>query len=302
MSRQIAGRNGLGEVQSLSRAFSLLEAIAETPEGVGLTQLSRITGLHSSTAFHLLKTMVGLGYIRQGEENKRYFIGSALFCLASAAQNEVQLVTAANRVLRELSMKTGIQTLFGLRAGTQMVVVAKADGNGAFQISDGIGGMRPAHCTGMGKIMLASMSEQELEVYLASYELKAFTGNTITEKTGLLRELAEVRRSGLAFDDAEFHPELRCMAACVRDLSGNVIGALAMSGPSWRLSLQALQATSGTLREAADTLSGERGYRKAQPPAHPAKTNGAGDSRTRKPSALKGDIRQRKPHVKHKYA
>jgi DNA-binding IclR family transcriptional regulator len=293
-------RNGAGSVQSISRAFSLLEAIAENPDGIGLTQLSQITGLHSSTAFHLLKTMAGLGYIRQGEDNKRYFIASALFCLASAAQSEVQLVSAANRVLRELSMKTGIQSLFGLRAGTSMVVVAKADGNGAFQISDGIGGMRPAHCTGMGKIMLASMSDDELEAYLSNYALKAFTENTITDKARLLRELAEVRRSGLAFDDAEFHPELRCMAACIRDLSGSVIGALAMSGPSWRLSLQALQGTAGTLREAADELSGARGYRRAQPlPAAEAVKKPAGGERRAKRAPNRSDTRQRKSHARH---
>jgi IclR family KDG regulon transcriptional repressor len=256
-----APSSGLGAVQSISRAFALLEAIAGNPDGIGLTQLSRVTGLHSSTAFHLLKTMFGLGYIRQGEDNKRYFIGAGLFCLASAARNEVQLVGAADRILRELSEKTGIQTLFGMRVGNQMIVVAKADGKGAFQISDGVGGERPSHCTGMGKIMLASLPQRELDQYLASHDLKPFTENTITDKGRLLGELVQVRSSGLAFDDAEFHPELRCMAAAVRDFTGNVIGALAMSGPAWRLSLQALQANSPVLREAADLLSSERGFR-----------------------------------------
>jgi len=252
---------GAGRIQSLTRAFELLEAIADSAEGIGLTQLSRKTGLNSSTVFHLLKTMVGLGYIRQGEESKRYFIGSTLFCLAAAARSEVQLVNVADRILRELAVKTGNSTLFGMRSGEEMIVVAKAEGNGAFQISDRVGGVRPSHCTGMGKVMLAAMSQDKLEQRLANYELKAFTPNTITERARLLQELTEVRRSGLAFDDAEFHPELRCVAAAVRDFTGQVIGALAMSGPAWRLSLQALQGRAALLRETADELSAQLGYR-----------------------------------------
>ena len=252
---------GPGGIQSLARAFALLEAIADSAEGIGLTQLSRKTGLNSSTVFHLLKTMVGLGYIRQAENSKRYFIGSTLFCLAAAARSEVQLVNVADRILRELAVKTGNSTLFGMRSGDEMIVVAKAEGNGAFQISDRVGGVRPSHCTGMGKVMLAAMPQEKLEQRLANYELKAFTPNTITERARLIQELAEVRRSGLAFDDAEFHPELRCVAAAVRDFTGQVIGALAMSGPAWRLSLQALQGRAALLRETADELSAQLGYR-----------------------------------------
>lgn len=254
---------GPGGIQSLARAFSLLEAIADSAEGMGLTQLSRKTGLHSSTVFHLLKTMTGLGYIRQSEDSKRYFVGSTLFCLAAAARSEVLVVNVADRILRELAVKTGNSAVFGMRSGDEIIVVAKAEGNGAFQISDRVGGVRPSHCTGMGKVMLAAMLQERLEQYLAGYELKAFTPNTITDRARLLQDLAEVRRSGLAFDDAEFHPELRCVAAPVRDFTGQVIGALAMSGPAWRLSLQALQQRSALLREAAEGLSAQLGYHTA---------------------------------------
>jgi IclR family transcriptional regulator, KDG regulon repressor len=265
-----SGGRASGGVQSLERAFSLLEAIADSPDGIGLTQLSRRTGLNSSTVFHLLKTMTQLGYIRQAEETKRYFIGSTLFCVAAAARTEVRIVNAADRIIRELAVSTGNTALFGMRSGDEIVVVAKAEGNGAFQISDRVGGMRPSHCTGMGKVMLAAMTEERLQRHLATYELKGYTPNTITERVRLLQELDEVRRSGLAFDDAEFHPELRCVAAPVHDFTGQVIGALAMSGPAWRLSLQALQARSPQLRAAANELASQLGYEANRPaPANP---------------------------------
>lgn len=262
-----SGGKSSGGVQSLERAFALLEAIADSPEGIGLTQLSRKTGLNSSTVFHLLKTMMLLGYIRQVEDTKRYFVGTTLFCIAAAARSEVRIVNVADRIIRELAVSTGNTAVFGMRSGDEIVVVAKAEGNGAFQISDRVGGMRPSHCTGMGKVMLAAMTEENLRRHLETYELKAYTPNTITERGRLLQELEEVRRSGLAFDDAEFHPELRCVAAPVRDFTGQVIGALAMSGPAWRLSLQALQARSAQLRAAANELASQLGYKANRPTA-----------------------------------
>lgn len=255
-----------GGIQSLSRAFTLLEVIANEPRGVGLTELSGVTGLHSSTVFHLLKTMVGLGYLRRGPKNKNYFIGSRLFCLAASARNELMLVMAADPVLRELALATGESCLFGIRAIDDLaIVVGKAEGNGVFQISDRLGGARPAHCTGMGKVLLAYLSAERLDLYLGTHELKAFTPNTITERARLEAELVEIRRSGLALDDAEFHADLRCIAAPVRDFTHQVIGALALSGPSWRLSMQSLQARAGVLKKAAEDLSTRLGHRGEQP-------------------------------------
>ena len=84
------------------------------------------------------------------------------------------------------------------------------------------------------------------------------------EKDALLREVGEVRRKGLAFDDGEFDPEARCVAVPVRDFTGRVAGAIGMSGPMWRLSLQALQEKSKYVREAAVELSSELGFQAEQ--------------------------------------
>lgn len=274
-----------GGVQSLGRAFGLLSAIADSQDGIGLTPLSRKVGLNSSTVFHLLKTMTAYGFVRQAEEGKRYFIGSGLFCLAASARSEVQLVGVADPFLHELAERTGDTSVFGMHSGNEMIVVAKSEGNGAFQISDRVGGARPSHCTAMGKVLLAAMRTASLQQYLRDYEPKAYTPNTITDRARLLAELDDVRRSGLAFDDAEFHPELRCVASPVRDFTGQVIGALAVSGPAWRLSLQGLQEKSLVLQEFAERLSSALGH---------ARTDLA--ARTAPQSAPKNPRRNRTAH------
>ena len=93
--------------------------------------------------------------------------------------------------------------------------------------------------------------------------MQKFTAKTIVERDALLREIDEVRRKGLAFDDGEFDAEARCVAVPVRDFTGRVAGAIGMSGPMWRLSLQALQEKSKHVREAAAELSKALGFQAA---------------------------------------
>jgi DNA-binding IclR family transcriptional regulator len=127
-------------------------------------------------------------------------------------------------------------------------------------LTDRVGVVRPAHCTALGKIMLAALAPDQLEQFLARAELKAQTPNTIVSADRLRREIVEVRRSGVAIDDGEFDSELRCAALPVRDFSGQVTGAIGISGPVWRLSIEALHKRARLARAAADRLSGEFGY------------------------------------------
>lgn len=250
-------------IQSLERAFAILEEITRHREGIGLADLARRVGLHSSTAFHLIRTMVQLGYVSQPRDSKRYRIGRRLFALAAGALDEVALVSVATPVLERLSLATGESGHFAIRSGDDIVVVAKTAGGGLFQLVDRSGAVRPAHATALGKVLLAALPDSELGRVLANLELRRFTAKTIVEREPLLRELEEVRSKGIAFDDGEFDAEVRCVAVPVRDFAGRVTGAVGISGPIWRLSLQALQDNSARVREAAELLSAELGARAA---------------------------------------
>jgi DNA-binding IclR family transcriptional regulator len=247
-------------VQSIGRAFSILEEIARNRSGIGLADLSKRVGLHNSTTFHLVKTMVSLGYVRQLKDSKRYRIGRPLFALAANALDELEMISLATPVLEDLSRETAESAHFSVRMGDSVVVLARTSGPGAFQLSDRAGQVRPAHCTALGKIMLAALTSEQFERYLERAELNPQTPNTIVAPDRLRREIAEVRRAGLAVDDGEFDGELRCVAVPVRDFSGQVSGAIGISGPVWRLSIDALHKRARLVRAAADRLSAEFGY------------------------------------------
>ncbi len=235
-----------------------MEAIARSRDGISLAELSKRVGLHNSTTFHLVRTMVSLGYVRQLKD-KRYRVGRPLFVLAANSLDDVEMVSLAMPVLEDLSRETGEAGHFAVRMGDGVVVIARTGGAGAFQLTNRMGVVRPAHCTALGKIVLAALRQEQFEHFLERAELKAFTPKSITDIAVLRREIDDVRRAGIAFDDGEFDSELRCVAVPVKDFTGRLIGAIGISGPVWRLSIQALQSRAKLVEAAAARLSAEFG-------------------------------------------
>jgi IclR family KDG regulon transcriptional repressor len=121
--------------------------------------------------------------------------------------------------------------------------------------------IRPAHCTALGKIILAALRPDQLKRFLERVELKPSTKKSITEPSVLLREIAEVRRNAIAIDDGEFNAEVRCVAVPVYNFTGEVIGALGISGPLWRMTDNVLQGRARLVQTAASRLSAEFGAR-----------------------------------------
>jgi DNA-binding IclR family transcriptional regulator len=256
-----------GGIQSLERAFAILEEVARKQDGINLVDLSKAVGLHNSTTFHLVKTMVQLGYISQMRESKRYRIGSRLFTLAAGALEENSYLEIATPVLEKLTRETGESAHFAIRSANEIVVIARTAATGMLQLAVRAGAARPAHATALGKVLLAALPPQDLAQFLAGVEMRRYTPKTIVGREAFLRELEDVRKKGIAFDDGEFDAEMRCVAVPVYDFAGRVAGAIGISGPIWRLSLQALQDKAKLARVSAAELSTGLGFQKRSEPA-----------------------------------
>jgi len=249
-----------GGIQSLARAFAILEQVAGHRDGITLAELCKSVGLHSSTTFHLVRTMVQLGYASQNADSKKYRIGRKVFSLAAGALDERELANRAPPVLDLLTERTGESSHFAIRSGDDIIIIARTGGAGMFQLVDRAGAVRPANATALGKVLLAALTPAQIERYLEKRELARFTPRTIVEREALLAELEQVRRNGIAFDDGEFDAEVRCVAVPVYDFLGRVAGAIGISGPMWRLSLQSLHQKSKLVRHSAAEFSAELGY------------------------------------------
>lgn len=247
-------------IQSLHRGLSILELVAKKGTGVTMAGVSREIGLHPSTAFHLLRTLTSLGYLVQDDTTREYRLGSKVFHLAASAWTEVQLFKVSSPLLAEMAEQTGETSHLAIFDNGEVIVINKIDGSSPIRLSDRVGYPRPAHCTAIGKVLLAHLSEAELKVSLSKHELRPFTPRTITAVPVLEQELARVREQGYAFDDEEHLQGIRCLAVPVRNFTGHVVAAIGISGPVWRVSLDRVAQLTEFVKATGHRLSRELGY------------------------------------------
>lgn len=260
MAQSGKSADGRGGIQSLERAATILDAVVASPDGIGLAELSGKVGLHTSTTFHLTRTLVALGFLVQNAHDKCYRVGSRLFALAAGALDEKVLLAQAMPVLERLSVATGQAAHLAVRSGERITVVARTAATGLLQLSDQIGATRPPHATAIGKVLLAAMEPDDLNRLLDRLTLARFTDRTIVRRPALIREIARIRRDGVAYDDREFDEDVRCIAVQVHDFAGRCAGAMGLSGPAWRLTDEHTAVVLGELRRAADDLSSRLGF------------------------------------------
>jgi DNA-binding IclR family transcriptional regulator len=249
-----------GGVQSLHRAVAILQAVAGARPGIGLAELSKELGLHSSTTFHLAKTLVTLGLMRQDPESKRYRIGPRLFSLASGALDELELLNIAVPYLASLAQQTAENSHIAVKSGNEVVIIGKCDGTASIRLAERVGSARPAHATAIGKMLLSAVSAPELDRLLASLPLPPITPKTIVDQEKLKAAIREAAESGIAFDDGEFDADVRCLAAPVFDFRNRMVAAIGISAPIWRFGLGRIGEFTELVQNAARDLSQQLGY------------------------------------------
>lgn len=247
-------------IQSIQRGLGILEIVAKSGTGVTMVEVSREIGLHTSTTFHLMRTLTTLGYLVQDESTKQYFLGSKVFHLAASAWTEVQLFRIAKPFLVYMAQHTGETSHLAILERGEVIVIDKVDGSSPVRLTDRVGYPRPAHCTAIGKALLAHLPEGELKAFLQAGEFRASTPKTITAGPILEQELARVREQGYAVDDEEFAQGIRCLAAPVRNFTGHVVAAVGISGPVWRVSLDRVAQLTEFVKSIGHRLSQHLGY------------------------------------------
>lgn len=247
-----------GKIQSLMRAAGILDAVARQPEGISLAEVAGEVGLNTSTAFHLIQTLVNLGFLTQLAD-RRYRIGSRLFTLAAGALDQNTMLSMATPILERLSAETGYASHLATRSKQEIVVIARTAATGLLQLAGHPGATRPAHATAIGKMLLAAMPPADCEKLISALPLPAFTPNTITDRKALAREIDTVRQEGIAHDRCELDPDVRCIAMPVTDFAGRSVAAIGLSGPVWRLTPEVVEDLVSRLRDAAAELSGQLG-------------------------------------------
>ena len=241
-------------VQSLDRAFLLLELMADAGGEVAISRLAADSGLAVSTIHRLVRTLVGRGYVRQ-LPSRRYVLGPRLIHLGEFASR--MLATWAQPHLTRLVDVIGETANLAMLDGDRVVYVAQVPSRHSMRMFTEVGRRVHLHCTGVGKVLLAQLPAETARELLVQGGMPARTELTVTDPDELLRQLPAIADQGYAVDDGEQETGVRCVAVPVP--GGAAAGAISVSGPAGRLGLDAVSRAVPLLQSAAAALATELG-------------------------------------------
>jgi IclR family KDG regulon transcriptional repressor len=244
---------------TLGKCLTVLETLSRSSRSLTYTDILDRTGLPKSTGYRVISILANERLVHFDAENRTYRIGYRLLELAAQGLNSIDLRAVAGPVIRAMGEATQESVLLAVRDGAEIVSIDRVESTRSVRSSTAVGNRAPLYCTGLGKAILAFLPrEQQMRLY-QTLDLHPFTGNTITTVEALEAELARVRERGVAIDDTEHQPDIRCVAAPVLGRDGIVAGAVSISAPSSRADRKNLEAWELLVREAAARISREIG-------------------------------------------
>jgi DNA-binding IclR family transcriptional regulator len=221
-----------GLIGSVQRALRVLETVAEGGDGITAKAVARRTGFKLSTTYHLLNTLVHEGYLVRLANARGFGLGYKLPELHGSLQEQLSVTPEIAYTLRDLHKRAGAAMYYAVVRDDELVVAEVADSPEHRKAEPlDLGFDQSAHATSFGKVLLAAMSPTARRRYLAGAGLARLTNRTITRLEDLDRELAAVRRTGIAAEIEEFQPGLACLATPVLDATGRTTAAVALSVP-----------------------------------------------------------------------
>lgn len=241
-------------VQSLDRAFLLLEALADAGGSARLTELAASTGFPLPTIHRIVRSLVAGGYLRQ-EPSRRYALGPRLIPLGDSAAR--MLGAWAMPHLGQLVAEIGETANMAMLEGDEAVYVAQVPSPHSMRMFTEVGRRVSVHSTGVGKALLSRLDDDQVVEVLRRTGMASRTPRTITTPEAMLEELARIRERGYAMDDGEQESGVRCVALLVPDAPTSV--ALSVSGPSSRVTIERLGVVLPVMRRVAADLSTELG-------------------------------------------
>jgi IclR family transcriptional regulator, KDG regulon repressor len=218
--------------------------------------------LPPATVRELLDTLVARSYlVAEPGEPTRYRVGLRLFQLGSLFAEQLGLAREAERITARVAEACDETVQVAILDGTDVVSIARAEGSRPVRMVSTLGHRLPAHCTSLGKVLLSGLDAAALDDrYPSGAQLSGMTGQSITSPAVLRAQLAEVRASGLAYDDCESNEAVHCVAAPVHDHTGAVVAAMSISVPTLRWSEDRREELTTLIRTGAATLSQRLGH------------------------------------------
>ncbi len=259
-TRKSTRRRITGPLHTVGTALAVLDYLSLSPEPLGVRELGRALNIRKSTVHRILQTLSAVGFLRQDVGTDRYQLGPKILEISARFQKNLKFRRLARPYLEQLQATSGETVFLSMLDGLEAVIVDRIDSAQPLRMVSEIGSREPAHCTAIGKMLLASLSEQELDDLLTRQPLKQFTAKTIVEPNALKEELKRIATAGHAVDDEEYLWGVRCISAPMWNSYGKVVAALSVSGPSFRITRKRVPKLVEEVRSTALRISSELGF------------------------------------------
>ena len=248
-------------VKSADRVLTLIELLSEHRDGLTFTQLQELTKWPRSSLYGLIRTMAERRHLEFDPHRQAYRIGVRLWEAGQAFNSGVDVAQIAMPHLQSVRDRLGETVQLAVLDGVENIYIAKVDARHALKLDSFVGARLPAYATGIGKVLLAGLDDAELDERFRDVKLMPYTDETITDIGTLRQVLRTIRKQGFATDNGEYTLGVCCWAVPILDVGGKVSVAISTSIPSARLSDGFEETALAFLREAADQISAQLGYR-----------------------------------------
>jgi DNA-binding IclR family transcriptional regulator len=256
-TRETNGR-GVAAVQSVDRALMVMEILAKLG-AAGVTEIATELGVHKSTVSRLIAVLESRGYVEQLSERGKYRLGFSIVRLAGSTSAPMDLTRQGQATLDALATQTGETTNIAILDGDRIINIVEAIGSAGVALRTWVGQSCAAHTTSSGKVLLSELTAADLRSRLGE-RLESFTPNTIVTLAALEAELATARANGWAAVNEELEIGLNAVSGPIRDSAGEIVAALSVSGPSYRLEPDGFEAMARRAIDAANQISRRLGY------------------------------------------
>ncbi len=244
-----------GGVQSVDRALSIIETLAEDDEGYRLTDLAVRTGLSPSTVHRLLTTLEKRRFVQFDRDESMWHIGAQSFAVGSTFVRRRNFVTQALPYLRKLRDQTRETANLAVVDDGAMVVLTRVESREIMRSVTKVGGRVPMVASGLGKALLSTYSEEDVFAIIQREGMPRLTSKSIVRAGELCKSLHDIRQQGYSVDDEEALIGLRCVSAVVYDDCSEPLAAISVSGKASRVPNDRLPVLGKLVQEVAAELT-----------------------------------------------
>jgi len=250
-------KSNKGKLKSIDKVLDLLEFLSVNEQDAGVTEINKKLHMGLSTIHRMLTTLKSRGYVIQNLDTRKYRLGIKLFELGCVVQSTKGLVGITKHYLKQLSQSTNETVNLALLEGKEVVYLDTIKSQEVLRTEIIAGTRTPAHCTALGKALLAFISDWEFKsLYKSDESVSTLTSKSISSLEELKKSLKKVKKQGYAVDMEEYKIGINCIGVPIFSKNG-VIAAISITGPASRFTIDEMEKVKGKLLTISKEISNQ---------------------------------------------